>query len=98
MILHVDKAEYCSEYRIRLRFNDGTSGQVDLRDHLTGIVFEPLRDKRQFRRFRVDSELGTIVWQNGADLAPEYLKSLVRTRPRRGAKPSGKLRRAAPTR
>jgi hypothetical protein len=36
-------------------------------------VFGPLKDPGQFRRFRVDPELQTVVWENGADLAPEFL-------------------------
>ncbi|MBI5724686.1 MAG: DUF2442 domain-containing protein [Planctomycetes bacterium] len=76
MILHVIQAEYISEYMIRLSFNDGTGGMADLSKHLNGAMFEPLKDKRLFRRFRVDNEIGTIVWDNGADLAPEFLRHL----------------------
>jgi hypothetical protein len=36
-------------------------------------VFEPLKDREIFRRFTVDPEAGTLVWENGADLAPESL-------------------------
>jgi len=36
-------------------------------------VFEPLKDVAQFRQVKVDDELNTIVWPNGADLAPEYV-------------------------
>jgi hypothetical protein len=37
-------------------------------------VFEPLRrDPELFRRVRVDHELGTVVWPNGADLDPDVL-------------------------
>nr|VFJ54668.1 MAG: Protein of unknown function (DUF2442) [Candidatus Kentron sp. FM]VFJ55177.1 MAG: Protein of unknown function (DUF2442) [Candidatus Kentron sp. FM] len=39
----------------------------------TGPVFEPLRDVSEFARFRVDTELETITWPNGADLAPERI-------------------------
>jgi len=46
---------------------------VDLAQDLEGEVFGPLRDKRRFRRFRVDPELETVVWENGAGLAPEFL-------------------------
>ena len=73
MILHVREAKYLHDYVIWLRFNDGAEGEVDLADELDGEVFGPLQDKRKFRDFRVDPEMETIVWSNGADLAPEFL-------------------------
>jgi len=73
MILHVREARYVRDYVIRLRFNDGAEGEVDLSGELEGEVFEPLKDPAAFKRFRVDPELETIVWDNGADLAPEFL-------------------------
>ena len=73
MILHVREATYRHDYVIWLRFNDGAEGEVDLRDELWGQVFEPLKDLSQFTRFRVDPEMQTLVWDNGADLAPEFL-------------------------
>ena len=73
MFLHVREAHYEGGYRIRLRFNDGAEGVVDLGDSLDGEVFKPLRDLDRFRAFRVDPDIETIVWDNGADLAPEYL-------------------------
>lgn len=66
-------AEYVGGYRLKLTFEDGRTGELDLEDQLWGEVFEPLRDVTQFRDFRVDRELQTIVWPTGADLAPEYL-------------------------
>jgi hypothetical protein len=48
-------------------------GIVDLEDDLYGEVFEPLKDKKLFSKIKVDKDLETIVWENGADLAPEYL-------------------------
>jgi hypothetical protein len=73
MFLHVKEAQYLHDYVVWLRFNDGATGEVDLKDELTGDVFSPLRDQREFQKFRVDPELETIVWENGADLAPEFL-------------------------
>ncbi len=64
-------------YRVWLRFADGTEGEADLAGELWGEMFEPLRDPGEFRRLRVDPELQTLVWPNGADLAPEHLYSLV---------------------
>ena len=74
MILHVSDARYVRDFIVWLRFNDGTEGEVDLKDELYGEVFESLQDVTQFRRFRLDPELNTIAWSNGADLAPEFLQ------------------------
>ncbi|MGO8688543.1 MAG: DUF2442 domain-containing protein [Thermoguttaceae bacterium] len=73
MILHVREARYLRDYVLWLRFNDGAEGEIDLRGELTGEVFGPLTDIEQFKRFRVDPELQTVVWDSGADLAPEFL-------------------------
>jgi hypothetical protein len=73
MILHVKEAKYLYDYVIWLRFNDGAEGEVNLKDELYGEVFEPLKDLEMFKSFRVDPVLETIVWENGADLAPEFL-------------------------
>ncbi len=73
MILHVKDAKYLHDYVIWLKFNDGTKGEVDLKDELYGEVFEPLKEIARFKAFKVDTELETIVWDNGADFAPEFL-------------------------
>jgi len=73
MFLHVEEARYLHDYVIWVRFNDGLQGEIDLRDELEGEVFGPLKDMEAFRRFTVDPELETVVWENGADLAPEFL-------------------------
>jgi hypothetical protein len=73
MFLHVREAHYVQGYRIRLRFNDGAKGIVDLQDCLDGEMFEPLKDLKKFKSFRVDPDIETIVWDNGADMASEFL-------------------------
>ena len=73
MILHVKEAKYLHDYVIWLRFNDGAEGLVDLKEELYGEVFEPLKDMERFMSFKVDPDLETITWENGADLAPEFL-------------------------
>jgi len=67
------RATYLRDYKIRLTFDDGREGVIDLEGELWGEVFEPLKDTDVFRRFRIDTELDTIVWPTGADLAPEFL-------------------------
>lgn len=73
MILHVKEAKYLHDYVIWLRFNDGIEGKIDLSKELEGEVFGPLKDLQKFKSFKIDPILETIVWENGADLAPEFL-------------------------
>ena len=72
------EAEYVSGYVVKLKFRDGTVGEIDLEAELTGPMFEPLRNLEIFRQFHVDPEFHTLVWPNGADLAPEFLHQNVR--------------------
>lgn len=66
--------EVLRHYRLRLTFSDGLVGDVDL-SHLGDRdgVFTPLHDPAFFAQVRVDPEIGTVTWPNGADLAPEVL-------------------------
>ena len=76
MILHVVEASWAGGSRLRLAFNDGRRKLVDLRPLLEGPVFEPLRDEPFFSRVSLDPICGTVVWPNGADLAPEAMLDL----------------------
>ena len=67
------QAEYLRDYKIYVTFDDGLQGVIDLEGELWGEVFEPLKNTEVFRRFWMDSDLDTIVWPTGADLAPEFL-------------------------
>jgi hypothetical protein len=77
MILHVTKAAYLGDYRIEVWFNDGNHGIADFGEEsfFRGPVFGPLKELARFREFIVDPELNTLVWPNGADLAPEFIES-----------------------
>ena len=78
MDYHVTEAHYVAGYVVKLKFRDGTEGEIDLGPELRGPVFEVLRDLDQFKRFRVDPEFHTLVWPNGADFAPEFLHDNIR--------------------
>ena len=77
MLPRVTGARYVSGYTVWLRFSDGAEGDIDLSTELHGQVFEPLRNIEYFRRFVLHPELGTLVWPNGADFAPEFLRQAV---------------------
>jgi len=78
MILHTTKVTPLPGYRLRLTFNTGESGEVDLSGELDGEVFEPLRDPAMFATACQDPIMRTVAWANGADLAPEFLLDLMR--------------------
>ena len=69
----VTKVEVIRPYVLLVSFDDGTRREVDVEPLLTGEMFEPLRDPGLFKQATVDPVLGTVVWPNGADLAPEFL-------------------------
>jgi len=78
-------------FRLRIRFDDGAEGEIDIKKMTTFEgVFEPLANPQYFSQVRVDPEAGTIVWPNGADLDPLVLHSKVTGRPIALSSPSRK--------
>ena len=90
-------AKACGEHSLDLTFEDGTHKRVNLLPLLDGPVFEPLRDPKYFATVELDAVAGTVVWPNGADIAPETLYKIAsetranakRTGPKRGAQQTG---------
>lgn len=78
----VTAVEPLDNHRLHLRFGDGVEGVVTLTRLIpfTG-VFAPLQQPDYFAQVRVDPELGTICWPNGADIDPDVLYSEVTGEP-----------------
>ncbi len=76
MLIYVKNAHYVKDYQINIEFTDGLLKTVDLKEHLKGKVFEPLKDMEYFRNFKVNKDTETIEWSNGADFAPAFLYNL----------------------
>jgi len=77
----VAEVEALPGFRLRLRFNDGTSGFVEMEklvnsDHAG--VFAALRDERLFRRVRIS--LGSVSWPGELDLAPDAMHRAIKER------------------
>jgi hypothetical protein len=82
MLKDIIVARALGDYRLHLRFEDGVEGVVDLAPYLSFQgVFGPLRDPAYFAQVRVDPDLGTVVWPNGADLDPDVLHGRITGRP-----------------
>ena len=74
-------ARALANYQLWVRFNDGVEGEVDLRDLVMSDqrpIVVALRVPEDFASIRVEHD--TVVWENGFDLAPEYLRANLRTR------------------
>ena len=87
-------AEHRVGFRLLVRFNDASENVIDFEPWLDGPMFEPLREISYFKRFFIDG--GTVIWPNGADIAPETLYEVPgrHKRPNKRLQPS-KARRSS---
>jgi hypothetical protein len=70
------------DHQLYLRFEDGKEGVIDLKKIIRFTeIFEPLNDPTYFKTVKLNPEWGTIYWENGADLDPDVLYSLVTGEP-----------------
>lgn len=72
-IIRIKSVTVPALYTVHVVFEDGAEQTIDLEPVLFGPVYGPLHDPEVFRRVKVDPEVGTIVWPNGADFDPATL-------------------------
>ena len=77
LLIKIVDAKYIKDFKLELVFNDGSKGPVDLKhkihnDHRK--IFHALRSVEYFKKFTLNR--WTIQWENGLDLAPEFLHDL----------------------
>ena len=72
-IYRVKSFEMIDDYILDIKFDDGTSQRIDFRPVLSGELYGPLQDLSLFNQVKVDSEVDTLVWPNGADFDPATL-------------------------
>jgi hypothetical protein len=78
MLFDIVAAKYIDDYRVQVTFENGKTGIIDFSPYIkSGGVYKPLDNKDYFKRFRINKDLGTICWPNGADVAPETLYELI---------------------
>jgi hypothetical protein len=82
MLKDIVEVSVAGAHRLRLKFEDGAEGEVDVaRIVRFEGVFAPLRDTKLFAEVTVDRDLGTIRWPNGADLDPDVLYAMITGKP-----------------
>ncbi|HJQ79208.1 MAG TPA: DUF2442 domain-containing protein [Lacipirellulaceae bacterium] len=72
-IYKVESFRIEAPYTLRVRFDDGTEQVIDFRPMLAGALYGPLSDLTVFNQVRIDPEVRTLVWPNGADFDPAIL-------------------------
>ncbi|MBC8206167.1 MAG: DUF2442 domain-containing protein [Kiritimatiellaeota bacterium] len=70
---YITAVEYNSEYKLCLQFESGEWREADLKEHLDGKIFEPLKDATRFATAELNEDIDTVVWDNGADMSPDFL-------------------------
>jgi len=60
-------------YTLRIWFDDDTEQAIDFQPVLAGELYGPLRDQALFNQVRIDPEVHTLGWPNGADFDPTLL-------------------------
>ena len=102
---YLTDVKYEEGYQLLIRFEDGSLRRVDLKNHLDGEVFEPLKDPNLFRTAHLNPDIDTVVWDNGADMSPDFLyeesvpadmraaAKVAEERPRYGSEQQGESRK-----
>ena len=82
MLKDISSVQPLDNYQLYLKFEDDQEGVVDISQliEFTGI-FAPLQDLSYFNQVKLNPEWGTIYWENGADLDPDVLYSIVTNQP-----------------
>jgi Protein of unknown function (DUF2442) len=72
-IYRVESFEVVAPYRLKLRFDDNTEQTIDFQPVLAGQLYGPLQELSLFNQVKIDPEVRTLVWPNGADFDPATL-------------------------
>ena len=72
-IYRVQSFQVVAPYTLRVQFDDQTEQVINFEPVLAGELYRPLRDLALFNQVRIDPEVHTLVWPNGADFDPATL-------------------------
>ncbi len=78
--IDITEVKVLEDYKLYLKFEDGYDGEVDISAIIPFKgIFEPLKDKTFFAKVSINRDIGTICWENGADLSPTFLHKNTKT-------------------
>lgn len=75
----IKSVKYLEGYKLAITFEDNKQKLVDLSNHIGNGIFKKLKDIAYFKTVEVNENLDTIVWDNGADISPDFLYEIGET-------------------
>ena len=69
----LEKIKPLPEYKIWLKYKDGTEGIIDLSHLVDKGVFKAWRKDIKFENAKIDNESGAISWSDEIDICPDSL-------------------------
>lgn len=80
-MIWVEDAKYIGDFRLFVRFNDNKEGVIDMKEYIQSkgehTIFASLKELENFQTLTLNKDIDTVVWANGADIAPERLYELM---------------------
>jgi hypothetical protein len=78
MLKDIIEVKPLNNYQLYLKFEDNEEGIINLEEIIKFVgIFQPLKDLDFFKTVKINPDWGTIYWENGADLDPDVLYSLI---------------------
>jgi len=73
LMINVTDFVIVGPYTLRITFDNGGERTINFAPMLAGYYYAPLRALDFFNQVRLDPEVHTLVWPNGADFDPATL-------------------------
>ncbi|MDJ0581987.1 DUF2442 domain-containing protein [Crocosphaera sp.] len=82
MLKDIIEVKPLENYQLYLKFEDNQEGIINLEEIIEFVgIFQPLKDLAFFKTVKINPDWGTIYWENGADLDPDVLYSIITDQP-----------------
>ncbi|MEW6088196.1 MAG: DUF2442 domain-containing protein [bacterium] len=75
----ITDVKYVDGHKLKVKFENNEYKIVDLKSHLDGKIFEPLKDISYFKNVTLNKDIDTVVWPNNADFSPDFLYEVGQT-------------------
>ncbi len=82
MLKDIIEVKPLDNYQLYLKFEDNQEGIINIEEVIDFVgIFQPLKDLAFFKTVKINPDWGTIYWENGADLDPDVLYSIITDQP-----------------